>query len=675
MKKQFNTTLKQLILLVGIFILGIFSLIAINVFFLNLSEKLDKQTSNLKAKIEIGEYIVSDLYKIRSDFYELATTVTNKRGRTLITKKLNKKIKVLEDTLNILRDGGSLKRVIRLNIVGQNFTTKTINYKKDNDEFSLEVIDIKPKLIEFRNLVSQLNALLATQEIYRKSKNSLEFMKQNKRIKRFYKLTPSFFVRITENTNRLLFEGNQELKKLEEEVKKQKEFYTYLELFLVVTIILFVLVLGYLIAKKIDTNSKKLEREKASTRGVLDGQPNIVVVSNGEQMVDGNTALVEFFDGYDSFQDFKDENLCICDFFVDLGDDSYIIDKEYDGKKWFEYILENPQKLHKVAMYQNEVLKYFTITAKKKLIDKESFIVIISLTDISKEVESKAQLKRLNDSLEDIVNDKTKELQELNENLELKVEIEVEKNREKDKKMIQQSRFAALGEMIGNIAHQWRQPLSAISSTASSIQLQIQLNIAEQKDIENSYAKIKKYVDFLNQTIEDFRDFFKEDKEKVKFNLLDSLKNSLTITEAVYKSYAIKVYKKIETDNLDILGFQSELSQVFLNILNNSKDVLIEKEGKTKILQISIYEEDSNHIIEFLDNGGGIKKDIIDKVFDPYFTTKHQSQGTGIGLYMSKNIIEKHMDGSMQVKNKKFYINNEEHFGASFKIKIPKIKA
>lgn len=675
MKTQFNTTLKQLILLVGIFILGIFSLIAINVFFLNLSEKLDKQTSNLKAKIEIGEYIVSDLYKIRSDFYELATTVTNKRGRTLITKKLNKKIKVLEDTLNILRDGGSLKRVIRLNIVGQNFTTKTINYKKDNDEFSLEVIDIKPKLIEFKNLVSQLNTLLVTQEIYRKSKNSLEFMKQNKRIKRFYKLTPSFFVRITENTNRLLFEGNQELKNLEENVKNQKEFYTYLELFLVVTIILFVLVLGYLIAKKIDTNSKKLEREKASTRGVLDGQPNIVVVSNGEQMVDGNTALIEFFDGYDTFQDFKDENLCICDFFVDLDDDSYIVDKEYDGKKWFEYILEHPQKLHKVAMYQKDILKYFTITAKKKLIDKKSFIVIISLTDISKEVESKAQLKRLNDSLEDIVNDKTKELQELNENLELKIEVEVEKNREKDKKMIQQSRFAALGEMIGNIAHQWRQPLSAISSTASAMQLQMQLQIAEEKDIEQSYSKIKKYVDFLNQTIEDFRDFFKEDKKKIHFNILDSLKNSLAITEAVYKNYAIKVYKKIDTNNLEILGFQSELSQVFLNILNNSKDVLREKEGKIKILQIYVYEEDSFHVIEFLDNGGGIKKEIIDKVFDPYFTTKHQSQGTGIGLYMSKNIIEKHMNGSMQVRNRKFFLNEEEYFGASFKIKIPKIKA
>ncbi|WP_417326240.1 sensor histidine kinase [Halarcobacter sp.] len=673
MFKNISYNLKNLILLLLVFVFGLIFLISLHLFFLNLIENLDKKTENLKAKMEIGELIVNDLHKIRSDFYELATSTTNVRGMKLINERIENKVEEIEDSLNILENGGRLERTIRLNIVGHNDTKKIITYKKDDNNISLEVIDLSPKIIQFEEMLQTLNELLKKQFSLKRENNLEGFLKQNKTIKRFYKSTPAFFVRVTENANRLLYEGTIELKKLQDEIKKQKKQYTQLELLLILMIILTVLILGFLIAIQINKNTKNLQIQERSTRGILDAQKNIVVVSNGEYMIDANQALVDFFDGYNSFNDFKKEHICICDFFIDIKDDEYIVDKDYDGRMWFEYILDNPNKLHKVAMYKQKSLNYFTITATKKILDSQNFIVIVALNNITTEIQTQKKLKALNDNLENIVNDKTKELQDLNETLELRIKEEVEKNREKDKTLIQQGRFAALGEMIGNIAHQWRQPLSAISSTVSSMQLQRQLAIASDKDIDSSYESIMKYVQFLNQTIEDFRSFFRKDKEQIKFNIVEILNNSLSITSAVYKDNEIILTLDIKEEQLISKGFPNELSQVFLNILNNAKDVLKEKKFEKRHVYIKAYSTKINNVIEIFDSAGGIPAHAKDKVFDPYFTTKHKSQGTGIGLYMSKDIIEKHMNGSLTAINSDFFIEQYHYFGACFKIELPKL--
>ncbi len=673
MFKNISYNLKNLILLLLVFVFGLIFLISLHLFFLNLIENLDKKTENLKAKMEIGELIVNDLHKIRSDFYELATSTTNVRGMKLINERIENKVEEIEDSLNILENGGRLERTIRLNIVGHNDTKKIIIYKKDDNNISLEVIDLSPKIIQFEEMLQTLNELLKKQFSLKRDNNLEGFLKQNKTIKRFYKSTPAFFVRVTENANRLLYEGTIELKKLQDEIKKQKKQYTQLELLLILMIILTVLILGFLIAIQINKNTKNLQIQERSTRGILDAQKNIVVVSNGEYMIDANQALIDFFDGYNSFNDFKKDHICICDFFIDIEDDEYIVDKDYDGRMWFEYILDNPHKLHKVAMHKQKSLNYFTITATKKILDSQNFIVIVALNNITTEIQTQKKLKALNDNLENIVNDKTKELKDLNENLELKIKEEVEKNREKDKTLIQQGRFAALGEMIGNIAHQWRQPLSAISSTVSSMQLQRQLAIASDKDIDSSYESIMKYVQFLNQTIEDFRSFFRKDKEQIKFNIIEILNNSLSITSAVYKDNEIILTLDIKEEQLISKGFPNELSQVFLNILNNAKDVLKEKKFEKRHVYIKAYSTKINNVIEIFDSAGGIPAHAKDKVFDPYFTTKHKSQGTGIGLYMSKDIIEKHMNGSLTAINSDFFIEQYHYFGACFKIELPKL--
>jgi signal transduction histidine kinase len=281
-------------------------------------------------------------------------------------------------------------------------------------------------------------------------------------------------------------------------------------------------------------------------------------------------------------------------------------------------------------------------------------------------------IKSLNDTLELKVLEKTKELSDLNDTLKQKVIEEVEKNRKKDKQIIQQSRYAALGEMIGNIAHQWRQPLSAISTTASGMKLEMQIGVANREDVEKAFDNIMHYVSFLNQTIEDFRGFFRQDLKQEEFDMLSSLQNTLKIIFASYKDNNIKIVTNFKAKDLFVMGSSSELSQVFINILNNAKDIMLEKDVVDKKIYILSKEHEDKNEIRIMDNGGGVEESIMEKIFDPYFTTKHKSQGTGIGLYMSKEIIEKKFNGTLCVLNKEAIINNELFKGACFQIMIPK---
>lgn len=248
-------------------------------------------------------------------------------------------------------------------------------------------------------------------------------------------------------------------------------------------------------------------------------------------------------------------------------------------------------------------------------------------------------------------------------------DIQLEK--EKDKILLQQSRIAALGEMIGNIAHQWRQPLNAIKIVASGLKMRKKTGLLKMEDIDKDIEKIMNYTDYLSQTIDDFRNFFKQDKTKEKFNVLDVAKRALSLVEASYEHHNIKtVFEYDQNMEYFYVGYPNELAQVFLNILNNAKDVLIEKNIKDKVVKISLAQTKEKLVVEICDNGGGVEDSIMVKIFDPYFTTKHKAQGTGMGLYMSKQIIEKHFHGFLSVRNKKFTIENKELYGACFKIEL-----
>jgi signal transduction histidine kinase len=229
--------------------------------------------------------------------------------------------------------------------------------------------------------------------------------------------------------------------------------------------------------------------------------------------------------------------------------------------------------------------------------------------------------------------------------------------------------LAAMGEMLGNIAHQWRQPLSVISTAATGIKLQKDLNILNDKDLDYAMSSINNSAQYLSKTIDDFRSFFdpKNNKEK-EFSLLEMIEKSLSIVSSQFVSKNIEIIKNIE--DIKILSSENELIQVILNILNNAKDALNKIENSKKLIFISIYLKNEEIFIEIKDNAGGVDNDIVEKIFDPYFTTKHQSQGTGIGLYMSQNIIKNILNGHLKVSNDTFIYEGVEYIGAKFTISL-----
>ena len=277
---------------------------------------------------------------------------------------------------------------------------------------------------------------------------------------------------------------------------------------------------------------------------------------------------------------------------------------------------------------------------------------------------------KINKRLKNLVNIKTNRLKIMNKKLAIRIKKELDKHQEKDRILAQQQKMVAMGQMIENIAHQWRQPLSVISTSASGLKLKKQLNILEDEELIKSIDKIVDTAKYLSDTIDDFRYFFKPQKDKTKFSLAKNIEKSLSFLEATLKENSIKV--EFDYEDIDIIAYETELIQVFINIINNSKDAFIEKKIEDRVIFISIKKFPNRILIEIKDNAGGVEEDILDKVFEPYFTTKHQYNGTGIGLYMSNQIIKTHLNGDIFMKNCSFKYKNIEQKGVITTIVLPK---
>jgi len=217
--------------------------------------------------------------------------------------------------------------------------------------------------------------------------------------------------------------------------------------------------------------------------------------------------------------------------------------------------------------------------------------------------------------------------------------------------LIHRARLAQMGEMIGNIAHQWRQPLNSLGLIIQKISLYHNNGLLDDEKITSSIDKSMNIIESMSDTIDDFREFFKPNREKEVFSLHDAIHKSYDIINPSFNQIAILCEFNIDED-ISVLGYQNEFSQVVLNILNNAKDALVKNEVKEPHIKINTVKDGDNAIIEISDNAGGIPDFAINKVFNPYFSTKGKEKGTGIGLYMSKMIIEDHMNGELKVENR-----------------------
>ena len=240
--------------------------------------------------------------------------------------------------------------------------------------------------------------------------------------------------------------------------------------------------------------------------------------------------------------------------------------------------------------------------------------------------------------------------------------------KEHEQLLIQQSKLASMGEMIANIAHQWRQPLSIISTSATGIKLQKEMGILDDDSEIKSLDCINENAQYLSNTIEDFRDFFKKSKTKNFVNLNNLLEKTLKLILTRLKNREITIIKN--SIDIEFETYEREIIQVFMNIINNSIDAF-ENKDYDKFIFFETQKFENKIVIKIKDNAGGIPENIIDRIFEPYFTTKEEKQGTGIGLYMSNEIIVKHLNGKILVTNESFEYLNQKYKGSLFTIELP----
>ena len=277
-----------------------------------------------------------------------------------------------------------------------------------------------------------------------------------------------------------------------------------------------------------------------------------------------------------------------------------------------------------------------------------SYIMILITKDVVKKYKNE-------------VEEREEELHALNENLSMKVQNGIDEGKQKDKKILEQAKLARIGSMISMIAHQWRQPLTELSGILMELETATRFKKVDEEHILGAIDKSDKMIQFMSNTIDDFRNFYRPDKVKEEFLVSNSCKNAINIIGATLKNFNIRLNINVENDKR-IYGYPTEFSQVILNILSNAADILVEKSIKNPQIDLNIDTKGILSIITIKDNAGGIAQKNQELIFDPYFSTKDSSKGTGLGLYISKLIVERNMGGELSVYN--------DDKGAVFKIVV-----
>ncbi len=379
---------------------------------------------------------------------------------------------------------------------------------------------------------------------------------------------------------------------------------------------------------KIIELKNEVKEQEMNFENIFQQSSDGILLIEDKKIIDSNESIVKMLE-YNSKNDILNlhpSSLCL----NDNSDSQFTFEK---ANEIMLQILENGYYTFECVKSKKNGEKLWIDVVGTKIVQNGKDILHIVFRDISNR--KKAEY----------------ELEQLNKHLQNRVDKEVEKNRKQDQLILEQSRLAQMGEMISMIAHQWRQPLNALSILTSSVVLKYRRGKLDSDLIDYFNENSKKQIQKMSKTIDDFRDFFKPENERIDYCINDVIINSIDMLNPVFNKYQFAIAyensKKIYAN-----GFPNELGQALVNILNNAKDALVENEIADKILVVSLEEQEDRAILTISDNAGGIPDDIIDKIFDPYFSTKAEKNGTGLGLYRTKLIIEDHLDGKINVENR-----------------------
>lgn len=321
----------------------------------------------------------------------------------------------------------------------------------------------------------------------------------------------------------------------------------------------------------------------------------------------------------------------------------FVDPKDYDN--FHTNIFEQKSNCYELHIMKNDGEVFLAKVARDIFMFNNQETIVWFVTDLSK------------------IKQKEIELERLNKLLEKKVKDEVQANREKDRSIIEKSKYAQLGEMISMIAHQWRQPLTAISATCNNIILQTMASKKlDPQEIQKELELVTGYTQYLSDTIDDFRNFFKKKKHKETISLDQIINETLHIISSTIENHHIELITHLNSKT-PISTYDGEIKQVILSIIKNAHDALTMNDIKSPFIEIETKSYDDYVELLITDNAKGIPLNIMDKIFEPYFSTKKELDGTGLGLYMSKIIVEKNCNGKLFAANKKD--------GAVFSLQLP----
>ena len=362
-----------------------------------------------------------------------------------------------------------------------------------------------------------------------------------------------------------------------------------------------------------------LEKNNEYIQFILDSQENILLLTNGYELKKANRAMLDFL-GFETIDAFRHCHECICEYFIE--EDGFL-QKKMNGILWIDAMLTNKENTPNIAKIEgmDGQTHLFRVTINEKRTDENLYS--ITLTDIT-EIEA------------------------------YKVELQekIQKIKEKQQILIQNSKMASMGEMIANIAHQWRQPLNSLSALHTVLMMDYEDNgELTQEEIDQFKEESGQYIHKMSSTIDDFRNFFSPTKEKELFLVSDAIKESIKFVKDSYLDSGVELIDRTRDRDTQMCSYKNELMQVIMILLNNSRDAVVcNKIAKPQVI-VDLLHGDEKVEIHVKDNGGGIKDDIMDRIFEPYFTTKFKSDGTGVGLYMSKMIIEDSIGGELVLEN------------------------